>query len=174
MKRVLSLAVLSTLAACGSSAEMERESVEDYAARVGTSGSAAEGGSNAPTINAAAPVAPPAGSNPTRLERLGDIRGVDLGTSVGNCTFSADGSALLVAAGPADRSLPGKATVRIGGQLLLLDGGPGGYGGVVSGNTYRGEGFAADLEPAGGDNAKLTITDDSGETRTVAGKWACT
>ncbi|GMM94448.1 hypothetical protein [Qipengyuania sp. MTN3-11] len=159
------------LAACGSQAPDGTESAEDYAARVGASGSAAEG---AARPNAAQPVAPPAGSDARRLERLGDISSVNLGLRDGACTFSADGEALLVAAAPSEQTLPGKATVRIGGQLLLLDALPGGLDEVRQGTTFRGEGFTAELARAANDNAELTITDQEGEARIIAGKWACT
>lgn len=166
------LILLVALAACGTQPASETESAEDYAARLGTSGSAAEGAA-APGAGQEVAVAPPANSEPLQLERLGDIRSVDLGMRAGGCTFSSDGNALLTAVAPADRGLPGKATVRIGGQLVLLDAEPGGFAGLKDGATFTGEGVTADLARGRGDAARLTLTDAGNETRTIEGRWAC-
>ena len=109
----------------------------------------------------------------TQLERLGNIGGVDLGPRAGGCTFSAAGQEMLVAAGPSDRSLPGKATVRAGGKLILLDAPPGGYDQVKAGTTFNGEGFSVLVQPTGRDTGQMTITDVQGRQKSFNGRWVC-
>ena len=161
------------LAACNSQPGDDTGSAQDYAARVGASGSATES-IDPQAQNAAQPIAPPPGSDVRQLERLGDISQVNLGLRDGACTFSSEGAPLLVAAAPEEPTLPGKATVRIGGRLLLLDALPGGLAEIRDGTTFQGEGFTAELARAQNNNANLTITEREGEARTIAGKWACT
>lgn len=168
--RLAVLLPVAMLAACGSEPAADAQSAEDFAARVGTSGSVAEGATAAPTE---VQVANSAG-DARQLQRLGDISKVDLGISDGNCTFSAGGEPLLVAAAPDEPTLPGKATVQVAGRMQVLDAQPGGFDEVRGGTTFRGEGFSAKLTRAGGSDARLTITDDQGDGRTIAGKWACT
>lgn len=162
---------VAMLAACGSQPAADAQSAEDFAARVGTSGgSVAEGATSAPAEAQVANVA----SDARQLQRLGDISQVDLGLSDGSCTFSAGGEPLLVASAPDEPTLPGKATVQLAGRMQVLDAQPGGLDEVRGGTTFRGEGFSAKLTRAGGSDARLTITDDQGDGRIIAGKWACT
>ena len=88
-------------------------------------------------------------------------------------TFSAAGQEMLVAAGPSDRSLPGKATVRAGGKLILLDAPPGGYDQVKAGTTFNGEGFSVLVQPTGRDTGQMTITDVQGRQKSFNGRWVC-
>ncbi|UVI38960.1 hypothetical protein [Qipengyuania spongiae] len=168
--RLAVLLPVAMLGACGSQPAADAQSAEDFAARVGTSGSVTEGATAAP---AEAQVANAAG-DARQLQRLGDVGKVDLGISDGNCTFSAGGEQLLVAAAPDEPTLPGKAAVQVAGRMQVLDAQPGGLDEVRGGTTFRGEGFSAKLTRAGGSDARLTITDQQGDNRTIAGKWACT
>ncbi len=80
---------------------------------------------------------------------------------------------MLVAAAPQDRSIPGKATVRVGGQLLLLDAPPGGYDAVRAGTTFNGEGISVLVTVGGAGAANMTVTDASGQQRAFDGRWVC-
>lgn len=159
------------LAACNDPVP-EPESAEDFAARVGTSGSEVEA-APAPQATVAVQAAPPVGADVLQLEKLGNIAGVDLGPRAGACTFSSQGNEMLIAAGPEEETLPGKATVRIGGKLFLLDAPPGGFTQVRSGTVFNGEGFSVLVTPAGGDDAKMTVTDSEGDQQVFDGKWVC-
>lgn len=172
MKTALIIGAALLVAAC-SQEPANSESADDFANRVGAPGSVAEGGTPAPVATIAVKAAPPASADVFQLEKLGNIGGVDLGPRAGGCTFSVQGQEMLIAAAPADRALPGKATVRIGGQLLLLDAPPGGIDQVRSGTTFTGEGFSALVTRTGPDQASLTIADASGTQKAFAGNWVC-
>ena len=175
------------LASCGDEAP-EPETVDEFAARVGTvtpdAGTAAEDA--APTPQATAQPAPtqaaqaPANAAPAatqgsvlQLETLGDVSEIGLGPRAGGCTFSSGGNAMLVAAGPSDRALPGKATLRAGGKLRILDAPPGGYNAIKSGTLFRGEGFTALVTLSGADSAKLTMRNAGGQQSVFDGRWVC-
>ncbi|KZY54664.1 hypothetical protein A3736_13740 [Erythrobacter sp. HI0063] len=175
---VLPLALPFVLAACSSQEPAPADSAEDFASRVGAPGTSTTGGTAvvvAPQTveTTAARIAPPPNTDVTQLERLGNIGGVDLGPRAGGCTFSAAGQEMLVAAGPSDRSLPGKATVRAGGKLILLDAPPGGYDQVKAGTTFNGEGFSVLVQPTGRDTGQMTITDVQGRQKSFNGRWVC-
>lgn len=170
IRLILPLALLA-LAACAERTGTDG-SEDDFAARVGA-GQGAGQGSGAPVATTAAAGPPPAGASVFALENLGDISGVDLGPRAGGCTFSANGTALLVAAAPADRALPGKAAVRIGGRLVQLDTAPGGIAAIEAGTVFTGEGFSLRVKPIGERNGQLFITDGAGETKVVDGNWVC-
>lgn len=151
------------------------ESAQVFASRVGAAGS---GGvitqaAVVPVDSTAVQTALPSSADAVQLERLGNIDSIDLGPRAGGCTFSVAGQELLIAAAPADRSLPGKATVRIAGELYLLDALPGGLAQVRSGTTFTGEGFSALVTRTGPGQASLTITDAAGTQSLSAGNWVC-
>lgn len=171
MKRLLALGATALLVACAPD-PAGSESAEDFADRVGASGTVAEGATAAAATNAVE-AAPQANADIFELEKLGDIGQVDLGPRAGGCTFSADGREMLVAAAPADRSLPGKATVRIGGRLLILDAPPGGYDTVRGGTTFAGEGLDITVTTTQADRGDLTVTGPSGQQKTFSGRWVC-
>lgn len=173
-------AILFPLAALALAACSDRTGTDgsegDFASRVGAGKAGAEAApaqAATPGANAAAAGPPPAGANVFAVERLGDIGGLDLGPRAGGCTFSEAGTELLIAAGPADRALPGKAAVRIGGRLIALDAPPGGIETVRAGASFRGEGFSVAVQPTGPAKATMTITDGKGATKRVAGDWVC-
>lgn len=172
MKRALTLLTVTLLAAC--SQQGESESAEDYATRIGGSD---QGAATAPVATAAVRAAPPAGADVLALEQLGNIADVDLGPRAGGCTFSAQGTEMLIAAAPADRALPGKGVVRVGGQLLLLDAAPGGIDGLRDGSSFTGEGVTVTVAPEGAAGqrrpADLTIANAEGRAKTVSGDWVC-
>lgn len=174
MTRALILPALLIAAAC-SPDPTGSESAMDFANRVGAADSGGVISEAAPMPNEATGARDivPAGVNSVQLERLGNIGGIDLGPRAGGCTFSVEGQAMLVAVAPADRSLPGKATVRTGGQLHLLDALPGGIEQVRSGTTFTGEGFSATLTRTGPGLASLTITDAAGTHKVSSGNWVC-
>lgn len=170
---ILSLAVLA-LAACSDPQTGTDGSETDFAARVGAGNattSAVEPA--APVISKAVKGPPPSGANVFAMEKLGDIAGVNLGPRAGGCTFSAAGTEMLIAAGPADRALPGKGVVRIGGKLIELDTPPGGIEAIKAGTTFRGEGFSVRVAPTAPGKASIAITNGEGQTKTVAGDYVC-
>lgn len=170
MRAVLIAACILALSACADRSGTDG-SEADFADRVGAG--QASPAVAAPAANTAIAAPPPAGANVFAMEKLGDISGVDLGPRAGGCTFSAGGNELLIAAGPADRALPGKAAVRIGGQLTQLDTAPGGIAAIRAGNVFTGEGFSVRIKPIGERKGQLFITDGTGETKMVSGDWVC-
>lgn len=165
--------LLLALAACSERSGTDG-SENDFAARVGAGeaqSSAVESAANLPSKAVKGP--PPPGANVFAMEKLGDIGGVNLGPRAGGCTFSSQGTEMLIAAGPADRALPGKGVVRIGGKLIELDTPPGGIEAIKAGTTFTGEGFSVAVRPSGRGQASITITDGQGQTRTVAGDYVC-
>lgn len=169
---ILPLAVL-VLAGCSDRSGTDG-SEGDFAARVGAgtaTGSAVEAA--APVVSKAVKGPPPAGADVFKLEKLGDISGVNLGPRAGGCTFSAAGTEMLIAAGPSDRALPGKGVVRIGGKLIELDTPPGGIDAIKAGTSFTGEGFSVRVQPTAPGKASMTITDAKGQTKTVAGDYVC-
>jgi hypothetical protein len=166
IRLMLPLALLA-LAACAERTGTDG-SEDDFAARVGAGQGAA-----APVATTAVAGPPPAGASVFALEKLDDISGVDLGPRAGGCTFSANGAELLVAAAPADRALPGKAAVRIGGRLVQLDTAPGGIAALEAGTVFTGEGFSVRVKPIGERQGQLLVTDGANETKVIAGNWVC-
>ena len=171
MIRAFAIPAIVLLAACNQQSA-EQEGADDFAARVGAGGASAEG-APAPVETTAVQAAPPAGANVLALEQLGNIGGVDLGPRAGGCTFASNGVEMLMAAAPADRALPGKATVRVGGKLLLLDAPPGGISTVMQGTTFTGEGFTASVNNTGADTGVLTVTNANGQQKAFDGRWVC-
>lgn len=170
----LSFALLA-LAACSDRSGTDG-SESDFANRVGKAGdpaSSAQGVAVASAPSKAVKGPPPAGANVFALEKLGDIGGVNLGPRAGGCTFVAGGTEMLIAAGPADRAIPGKGVVRIGGRLIELDTPPGGITAIKAGTTFRGEGFSIGVRPTAPGKATITITDRAGKSKAVAGDYIC-
>lgn len=168
-RMMLPLAVLA-LAACSDRSGTDG-SEDDFAARVGAGDTAAT--PVAPVATTAAKGPPPAGANVFELEKLGDIGGVNLGPRAGGCTFSSQGTEMLIAAGPADRALPGKGVVRIGGKLIELDTPPGGVEAIKAGTSFTGEGFSVQITPGTAGKGRMTITNAEGQTKAVAGDYVC-
>ena len=172
--RVLFLAAAAVLALSACSDRSGTDGSEgDFASRVGQAGQPAAAGNSAPVDTTATAGPPPAGADVFALEKLGDIGGVDLGPRAGGCTFSSNGTEMLIAAGPADRELPGKGVVRIGGKLIKLDTPPGGIDSIRGGTDFNGEGFSVRVQPSAPGRASLTITNAGGEQKVVAGDWVC-
>lgn len=170
IRTTLPLALL-LFAACSDRQAGTDGSESDFASRVGAGPAATATATPMPTT--AVRAAPPAGSSPLDMEKLGDISGVDLGPRAGGCTFSDAGKEILVAAGPADRALPGKAAVRIGGRLLTLDTPPGGIAAIKAGTKFTGEGFTVAVQPTGPGRALLSVTDAKGARKLINGEWVC-
>ncbi|WP_432200378.1 hypothetical protein ACRAQ7_12365 [Erythrobacter sp. W53] len=168
------------LAACND-APAEPETVDEFAARVGTATSAAPAEQAATpgqaVVTSAVEGAPAPQTNVLAPEKLGNIADVDLGPRAGGCTFATGSTEMLIAAAPEDRSIPGKAVVRLGGQLLVLDAPPGGYNLIKSGTGFQGEGFAVSVarndSGADSDAARMTVTDDNGQQKIFDGRWVC-
>ena len=149
-------------------------SESDFASRVGAGNApAAPAAAASPGATSAVAGPPPANADVFALQQLGDIGAVDLGPRDGGCTFSVNGIETLIAAGADDRSLPGKAVVRIGGKLIALDTPPGGIGAIRAGTSYAGEGFSVRVQPTAPAKATMTITNARGESRQTAGDWTC-
>ncbi|MXO95635.1 hypothetical protein GRI34_04270 [Erythrobacter aquimaris] len=171
---ILPLTALA-LAAC-SSEPAPQESADDFASRIngGEQGAAAPVDADAPNVAAEAP---PAGVNVTQLEQLRDIANVDMGPRDGGCTFMDGNRELVMASALREPTLPGKAVIRVGGGLTLLDTGPGGLDSLKAGATFSGEGVTVQVAPQAGDAASraanLTVSAADGSTATYSGKWIC-
>ncbi|MBU1254106.1 MAG: hypothetical protein KKE69_06895, partial [Alphaproteobacteria bacterium] len=87
MNRILTVATALLVAGC-SQEPASSETAGDFASRVGAPGSVSEGGVPAPVETTAVKAPPPASADVFRLEKLGNIGGVDLGPRAGGCTFS--------------------------------------------------------------------------------------
>lgn len=165
--------IMLALAACSEPQDAPGDSAGDFANRVGVG--------EAGTVAAAPPVmatdaaegGPPAGTDVKILDEVGFIGGVDLGQRAGTCAFILDGVDKLMATGPTEPTLGGKAVVRIGGTLYRLDGEPGGFAAVRSGSVFRGEGITVEVQPTGNGQAQLTVSDRDGRTKTMLGDWNC-
>lgn len=170
--RAIALFILAcALAACGQRDD-KGDSASDFAQRVGV-GKIVDPAAATPGVTSGVKAAPPPHGNVFMPEKLGNISALDLGPRAGGCTFSVQGKELLVAAGAADRMLPGKAAVRIGGMLLLLDAPPGGYDAVKTGTSFTGQGYTVRIAPTGAGKANMTITNTAGRSETLAGDYAC-
>lgn len=172
---VLPLALLA-LAACSSEPASE-ESADDFASRIGQDGDATASAQVDPDKpNTANPV-PPAGADLTQLQKLGDIGGVDLGAREGGCTLMIGKDEMLIAAGTGDKAIPGKAVVRLGDSLTLVDASVGGLAAIKAGTSFTGEGFTITIAPAAGEQASrpasVTVRDAAGKTQSYRGKWIC-
>lgn len=169
---LLPLALLA-LAACSDREAGTDGSESDFANRVGAGRVAPDAAATAPVVTTAVKGPPPAGADVFALEKLGDISGVNLGARAAGCTFSEAGKEMLIAAGPADRALPNKGVVRIGGKLIELDSPPGGAEAIKTGTSFAGEGFTVRVQPTGKGKAMLTIADSAGRTKAVSGDYVC-
>lgn len=177
---VLSFSLIA-LAAC-SGEPAQQESADDFANRIGGQGGQASPGAldpaqpdpNAPSVAVAAP---PQNADLTQLQKLGDIGGVNLGPREGSCTFMADGTELIMAAGMKEPTIPGKAVVRLGGSLVTADAGPGGLASIKSGTTFTGEGFTVQVAPAAGEAqsraANVVVSQSGGNSQNYSGNWIC-
>lgn len=176
MKAGSLLAVSLALGACGSPDTGSDAGEGDFASRIGAGAATAtavgaDAGAAVPSVAVKGP--PPPAADVFSLEKLGDIGAVDLGPRAGGCTFVVNGTETLIAAAPADRALPGKGVVRIGGRLIALDTPPGGIAAVRAGTSFRGEGFNVAVRPTGPGKATMTITNAAGQTRATAGDYIC-
>lgn len=175
---LVSLSAL-VLAACSSEPAPQQESAEDFANRIGQQ----QGGSGEQNAQAraeqsnVAQAAPPQGADVTRLEQLGDIAAVDLGPRSGGCTFMEGNREMIIAAGLNEPTLPGKAVIRVGGGLTMLDSGRGGLATIREGTTFTGSGVAVQVAPATGAAstrpANVTVTAADGTSATYSGNWIC-
>jgi len=178
VRLILPLAALA-LAACSSEPAAEQESADDFATRIGQSGEGAQLDPSQPDPDApnTANDAPPAGADLTQLAQLGDIGGVNLGPREGGCTLMVGNEEMLIAAGMRDKALPGKAVVRVGNSLTMVDADVGSLDAIKAGTTFNGEGFTITVAPAAGEQqsrpANVTVRDASGKTQSYSGKWIC-
>ncbi|WP_324827301.1 hypothetical protein [Qipengyuania zhejiangensis] len=177
MRKLLPLAMLA-LAAC-SSEPAEQETADDFASRIGQSGAQAQLDPSQPDPNApnVAQAAPPANVDLTSLQQLGDVGGVNLGPREGGCTFMAGEQEMIIAAGMNEPTLPGKAVVRVGNTLVMMDASAGGLAAIKRGTTFEGEGFKVTVRPAAGDAqtrpVNVSVTDAAGKSQTFSGNWIC-
>ena len=171
---ILPLAAL-VLAAC-SSDPAPQESADDFASRINGAEQAPAASVDADAPNVAQQ-APPAGANVTQLEQLRDIANVDMGPRDGGCTFMDGNRELVMASALREPTLPGKAVIRVGGGLTLLDSPPGGLNAIKAGAVFSGEGVTVQVAPQAGDAASrpanLTVSAADGSTATYSGKWIC-
>lgn len=167
-RKAVTVLALGALALAACSNEQEGESADDFSARVG---SAAETAGPAPVATTAVQAPPPANVDVLALEQLGNIAGVDLGPRDGGCTFTSNGTELLIAGAPDDVASAGRGVVRIGGKLYLLAS-AGGLPAIRQGTRFTGEGITVAVSGAG-QSATLTVTDSAGRSKAVAGSWVC-
>lgn len=176
---VLPLIVLS-LAAC-SGEPTEQESADDFASRIGSSEGGTEASRQNPQATAEMPnvaaTTPPQGADVTQLEQLRDIAGVDLGPRDGGCTFMDGNREILIASGTNEPTLPGKAIIRVGGGLTVLDGDPGDLSLIRNGTTFKGSGVTVQVAPAAGNGqtrpANMSVSSADGQSVTYSGNWIC-
>lgn len=170
---ILCSAALLLLSACADREAGTDGSENDFASRVGAGNAPVATASPAGSAVGQAVKGPlPAGADVFAMEKLGDIGAVDLGPRAGGCTFVSNGTELLIAAAPADRSLPGKGVVRVGGRLVALDTPPGGVEAIRTGTTFTGEGFAVRVQPTGVGQAMITITQGP-DSKQLVGDYVC-
>lgn len=178
MRKLLVPLVFLAVAAC-SSEPAQQESAGEFADRIGGQQSPDAIDPSQPTMDMpnTAAVAPPPGADVTKLEQLRDIAGVNLGPREGGCTFMEGNREMLIAAGLQEPTLPGKAVIRVGGGLTLLDSAPGGLNAIKQGTTFTGEGVTVKVAPAAGDGqsrpANISVTDANGKTANYSGNWIC-
>ncbi|MDG5747484.1 hypothetical protein P8Q88_04760 [Qipengyuania sp. XHP0207] len=174
---LLPLALLA--AACSQEPASEPESADDFADRIGGTGEGATVDPSQPDPDApnVAVAQPPAQADLTSLQQLGDVGGVNLGPREGGCTFMVGEREMIIAAGMRDRSIPGKAVVRVGDTLVMTDAANGGLESIREGTNFVGEGFTVSVAPAaGGDQsrpANVTVTDAAGKSQSYSGNWIC-
>jgi hypothetical protein len=179
MRCKLALFAVLPLALAACSSQDEGESADDFASRVGNGQASGATDGNSTTMADATPVdaAPPANVDVTKLEKLGDISGADLGARDGGCSFQSGDTEMLLAGAKSDPSAPGKAVVRLGGKLYLLTLASGGLPAVQSGATYVGEGVLVTVAPKAQTgafrDAVLTAQAANGASNAVNGKWVC-
>ena len=170
---------LALLAAACSQETSEPESADDFAGRIGSAGDGAALDPSQPDPDApnVAVAQPPAQADLTALQQLGDVGGVNLGPREGGCTFMVGEREMIIAAGMRDRSIPGKAVVRLGDTLVMTDAANGGLESIREGTNFVGEGFTVSIAPAaGGDQsrrANVTVTDAAGKSQSYSGNWIC-
>jgi len=176
MKKLLLVVLPLALVAC-SSEPAEQESADDFANRIGQNGEALDPAQPDPDAPNTANEAPPAGADLTRLQKLGDIGGVNLGPREGGCTLMVGKNEMIIAAGMKDGAIPGKAVVRVGDSLTMVDADVGGLDAIKNGTTFNGEGFTVSVAPAAGDRqsrpANVTVRDADGKTQSYSGNWIC-
>jgi hypothetical protein len=175
MRRLALILLPLALAACNSQ-PAEQESANDFAARIGQKAEAdpAQAAADAPNKALAAP---PAGADVTKLEKLGDLGGVNLGPRQGTCTFIMQDHDFMIAGGMKDPTLPGKAVVQLGGSMVMTDADQGGLEAIKAGTIFRGEGFTVTVVPSGPPDtsrqAIVTVSAPSGEKQSYSGNWVC-
>jgi len=203
----LFMPVLAALAACGDTAEEPEVSYEDElaAARARKAGAepvAAQPAPPGPSGPSAAlprrnpaarlPGAPVGGSlsgqpdGPTGLEALGNVIRVDLGATLGACSFEEGGRTLLIAGAEEDSAARGRGVVQVGGaQRLLVGTRAGGPDYINSGPLLvdgdftvqvrrgRGEGVQVDAESSQWP-AELVVSRGGVDQQTYGpGTWTC-
>ena len=164
------------LAACSQEPAGEQESADDFADRIGGSQQLDPSQPDPDAPNTAVE-APPQNADLTQLQQLGDIGGVNLGPREGGCTLMVGNQEMMIAAAMNEPTMPGKAVVRVGDTLVMVDAAPGGLAKIKSGTTFSGEGFTVHVAPAAGEEqsrpANVVVTDASGNSQNYSGNWIC-
>ena len=179
MTRFPLISVMALALASCSGDPTPQESADEFANRIGGGSEAVELDPSQPDPNApnVASAIPPEGADLTQLEQLGDVGGVNLGPREGGCTFMAGDRELIIAVGMKEPTIPGKAVVRVGNELVLVDAGPGGLSAIKGGTTFSGEGFTVQVAPASGEAqsrpANVIVSDAAGKQQNYSGNWIC-
>ena len=181
-RRILSFAAIAVLASCSQEPASEPDTADDFASRIGqadaggqtASGTDARVQADRPNVVGSTI---PTDADVTQLQQLGDVGGVDFGPRSGSCTFMDGNREVLMAAGMAEPTMSGKAVIRVGDTLTMLDGQPGGLAAVQRGGTFSAGGVAVQIAPAQGTSASrsanMSVTSADGRSVSYSGNWIC-
>ena len=176
MKNILFVALPLALVAC-SSEPSKQEGADDFANRIGQNGEATDPIQTDLGKPNTASAQPPLDADLTKLQKLGDIGGVDLGEREGGCTLMVGKDEMIIAGGVSDSAIPGKAVVRVGDSLTTVDASVGGLDAIKNGTTFEGEGFTVSIAPAEGGQqrrpANVIVRDTAGKSQSYSGNWIC-
>lgn len=126
-------------------------------------------------------------AGPPELQPLGDNPDVDLGPTLGGCSFAHQGEVLFIAGAPADVNARGRGVIKIGGLDRLLTGtSAGGPEAVNAGSTMTNGEYTVEIRRGAGEGepfgieslrwpANLVLRKDMAEPVTIysPGTWTC-
>ena len=177
MKRIALSAALASLAlaACGSDDGVTDEAREEAP---GETGVAVDNIADEKAVGADAAV--------PLLEPLGDEQSVDLGPTLGACSFEHEGDLLFIAGAPDESNARGNGVIQVAGRDRLLAGADmNGPEGINDGPTMTDGEYTVTIERGAGDGEVLGIEstrwpaelivrkDMANEVRYAPGTWTC-
>lgn len=176
----VALPVVLVLAASGCSSSDESEATHKDEVAIGTSG---EGDSIAPGVETKG-----AGTDPAtpRLEPIGDEPDVDLGPTLGGCSFAYEGDVLFIAGAEDDAASRGRGIVQIAGVDRLMTGTKAGGPDMINAGPAMTDGeYTVVLRRSGGEgeptgiesvrwSADLVVRKGAAAEKTYTpGTWTC-